>query len=109
MENGAKNTLARGSKVSARDAFLRASNDYRTSDFFLHEDADAPRIKHASRKSRDTFRQAAALMDVHFYVIRVPYGDTTLPGYFCLPTVSSAPRKTLILQTGFDGTAEELS
>lgn len=108
VEIWANESLARGSKVSAREAFLRASNYYRTSYFFLHKNADALRVKDAWRKSRDTFRRAAALMEERVDAIRIPYGDTTLPGYFYLPRIPSAPRKTLILQTGFDGTAEEL-
>jgi pimeloyl-ACP methyl ester carboxylesterase len=41
-------------------------------------------------------------------VVKIPYENTNLPGYFLRPDESVKPRKTLIIQTGFDGTAEEL-
>ena len=93
---------------SAREAFLRASNYYRTAEFFLHGNPRDPRILETWRQSRETFRRAARLFDHPIEVVKIPYGDTTLPGYVCRPDNSRTPRKTLILQTGFDGTAEEL-
>ena len=100
--------LARRHRVSAREAFLRASNYYRTAEFYLHGNPRDPRILETWRQSRETFRQAARLCNHPIEVVKIPYGGTTLPGYVCRPDNSRTPRKTLILQTGFDGTAEEL-
>lgn len=101
-------SLAQGHRVSAREAFLRASAYYRPADFFLHADpADLRNLK-AWRLSRDLFRRAARLMDHPVEVVAIPYQGTTLPGYFLRPDASGQRRKTLIVQTGFDGTGEEL-
>ncbi|MBU4563995.1 MAG: alpha/beta fold hydrolase [Desulfarculus sp.] len=99
---------ARGHRVSTREALLRASAYYRPADFFLHADPGDPRILESWKLSRDTFRQAARLMDHPVEVAAIPYENTTLPGYFMCPDDTRLPRKTLIVQTGFDGTGEEL-
>jgi hypothetical protein len=42
-------------------------------------------------------------------VLQIPFERAWLPGYFMRPPVSAVqPRKTVIVLTGFDGTAEEL-
>jgi pimeloyl-ACP methyl ester carboxylesterase len=101
-------SLAAGHKVSAREAFLRASNYYRTAEFFLRANLNDPRLMQAWRLSRDSFRKAAALMDHPVETVAIPYEGTSLPGYIMKPDGSLEPRKTLIVQTGFDGTGEEL-
>lgn len=100
--------LAAGHTTSAREAFQRACNYYRSCEFFLHSNPNDPRIMEAWRLSRDSFRRAAKLMTHPVEVVKIPYEDTTLPGYFLRPDNSVKARKTLIVQTGFDGTAEEL-
>jgi hypothetical protein len=47
----ARQQLARGHRISARDSFLRATTYYRTSEFFLHANPDDPRIYGAYHKS----------------------------------------------------------
>src|ERR1700748_2932742 len=44
VEKEADGQLARGHRVSARDSYLRATTYYRGSEFFLHGNADDPRI-----------------------------------------------------------------
>ena len=100
--------LAAGHTISAREAFQRACNYYRTAEFFLHGNPKDPRINESWRLSRDSFQKAAQLMEHPVEVITIPYEETTLPGYFLRPDESGKRRKTLIIQTGFDGTAEEL-
>jgi len=100
--------LAAGHTVSAKEAFKRASNYYRTCEFFLHGNPEDPRIIESWSLSRDSFQKAARLMSHPVEVIKIPYEGTTLPGYFLRPDDSGKRRKTLIVQTGFDGTAEEL-
>ncbi|MCB2187872.1 MAG: prolyl oligopeptidase family serine peptidase [Deltaproteobacteria bacterium] len=104
----AEASLKRGHRVSAREGLLRACNYFRAADFFLHGDPQDPRILKSWRISRDCFRRAAKLMDHPVEVVAIPYENTTLPGYFLRPDSSAKPRPTLLLQTGFDGTAEEL-
>lgn len=100
--------LEKGHTVSAQEAYQRASGYYRAAEFFLHGDPNDPRILQTWGKSRDCFRKAIDLVPRPVEVVEIPYENTTLPGYFLKPDSSDEPRKTLILQTGFDGTAEEL-
>ncbi|MCB2193700.1 MAG: alpha/beta fold hydrolase [Deltaproteobacteria bacterium] len=103
-----ESSLAMGRMVSAREALLRASAYYRPADFFLHANPSDPRILKSWQLSRDAFCRAAALMEHPVEVIAIPYEKITLPGYFLRPDASRKPRKTLMVQTGFDGTGEEL-
>jgi pimeloyl-ACP methyl ester carboxylesterase len=99
-----------GHQVTARDAYYRAATYYRTGEFFLHGDPDDPRIVATWRKGRDSFVAAAELDPRPFERVKIPYDDTTLPGYF-YRTEEAADGETpplLIVQTGFDGCQEEL-
>lgn len=99
---------ARGRKASARQEYLRASNYYRTAEFFLREDPTDPRIVATSRKGREMFLKFARLADRPIRPVEIPFDGTTLPGYLALVDGSGKKRPLLIIQTGFDGTAEEL-
>jgi alpha-beta hydrolase superfamily lysophospholipase len=100
--------LSRGHRVSARDSFLRATTYYQASEFFLHGDPKDPRIARAYRLSTDCYKQSAKLHDPAIEPVEIPYEKTTLPGYFHHADKTSAPRPTLIMHTGFDGSAEEM-
>ncbi|MET7361390.1 alpha/beta hydrolase [Streptomyces sp. NPDC005562] len=104
----ADTSLAGGHRVSARDGFLRASNYYRSAEFFLHGDAADPRIRHAYDASVAAFRRAAELFSPVIEPVEIPYEDTTLPGYLYRPDDSDLPRPTIVMFNGFDGTAEEM-
>jgi len=101
-------SLNSGDNISARETYLRASNYYRSAEFFIHGDPADARILETSRKSRESFQQAAALREPPLESVTMAYEITTLPGYFIKADTSMAPKPTLILNTGFDGTAEEL-
>ncbi|XOK62030.1 alpha/beta hydrolase family protein [Paenibacillus elgii] len=102
----ATESLARGKRISARESFLRASNYYRTAEFFLHGNPDDPRMLQTWEKSRSTFHQAIPLMDWPVEQVEIPYEGTSLSGYFY--RVDDAPRPTLIIHGGYDSTGEEL-
>jgi len=99
---------AKGRKISARDSFLRASNYYRSSEFFLHANPEDPRVKRAYLRSVECYKASAALFAPPIEPVEIPYEDTTLPGYFHTPDASGARRPTILLHTGFDGSAEEM-
>lgn len=107
-EKAGDNFLARGRKISARQEFFRASNYYRTAEFFLHTNPEDSRIVSVWKQSRDSFLKAARLADQPITPVEIPFEGTTLPGYLCLVDNSGAKRPLLIVQSGFDGTAEEL-
>jgi dienelactone hydrolase len=100
--------LMKGHRVSARDSFLRASSYYRSSEFFLHANPDDPRMKRAYERSVACYKASAALFSPAIEAVEIPYEGTTLPGYFHSPDTSGQPRKTLLINNGFDGSAEEM-
>ena len=108
LEGAADRFLTEGHKKSAREAYFRASNYYRTAEFFLHTNPKDPRILKTWRKSRECFLKAAKLSESPIKSIKIPYEKTTLPGYLCLVDNSGKRRPLLIIHSGFDGTAEEL-
>jgi pimeloyl-ACP methyl ester carboxylesterase len=100
--------LSEGHRVSAREALLRASSYYRTAEFYRRDDpANDPEVKRLSTLSRETFATAASLMDTPVEAVRVPYQDTSLPGYLFLVDDSGTARPTVIFTSGFDSTLEE--
>jgi pimeloyl-ACP methyl ester carboxylesterase len=104
----ADTALASGHRVSARAAYLRASNYYRTAEFFQRANpATDPIMLSLSRRARETFAAAIALMDRPVEQIRITYADTALPGYLFLVDDSGRPRPTVIYTNGYDSTAEE--
>ena len=104
----AQSQLDRDHKVSARDGFLRASNYYRSSEFFLHANPSDPRMAVAYKRSVACFQAAAALFPTPILPIEIPYERTTLPGYLYRPDASGKARPTVIMNTGFDGSVEEM-
>jgi len=102
-----RDCLTRGHRVSAREAFLRATTYYEASFFFAPD--DDPRKLALYRRQRDAFRAAGALFDHPFEVVRIPYeGGKTLPGYFLAVDDSGRPRPTIMINTGGDGTSERM-
>jgi len=106
----AERSLRDGHTVSAREGLLRASNYYRNAYIFLfglfgeQVNVELPRAYELHRQS---FRQAAALMGSPVEEVRIPYEQTSLRGYFLRAGSGDVPRSTLILNGGYDSTAEE--
>jgi len=73
IDAGGEASLAGGHVVSAREAFLRASNYYRTAYIFLIGTPVDPRLVQAFDKQTDAFRKAAALFSPPFEPIAIPY------------------------------------
>ena len=99
---------AAGHRVSACNAFLRASNYYRTAYIFMFALPIDPRVIEAYEKQTDSFQKAAALFEQPIEVLKIPYENTTLPGYFIKPDASNTARRSLLCTGGYDGTCEEL-
>ncbi|MER6442320.1 alpha/beta fold hydrolase [Streptomyces sp. NPDC001185] len=108
VERIGRDALAAGHKISAREALLRASNYYRTADFYRREnpaaDAESARL---ARASQQAFADAAALLDTPARAVRIPYEGTTLPGYLFFVDDSGTVRPTVIYHGGYDSTLEE--
>ncbi len=70
----------RGHTVSARYAWLRASNYYRSAEFFVpHED---PRQTHYWQRARECFQQGLSVLSAPIERIEIPFEGARLPGYF---------------------------
>jgi hypothetical protein len=126
IQSYADECLAKGHTISARDAYLRASNYYRISEFMLIDPQD-PRIQITWGNSKECFSKAAALFPFYVESIEIPYKQgAMLPGYFYhnsknsvynINTDESRKSKetgnklsgpTIIVHGGFDSTLEEL-
>ncbi|KFX95820.1 hypothetical protein O988_05616 [Pseudogymnoascus sp. VKM F-3808] len=106
--SNAKTSIEKGNPISAKQSYLRASNYYRTAEFFRRDDPFNDESAHTLyQKSVDTFVSAMELGDNYFEKVDIPYEGTTLPGYFMRPDQKSVPRATIIFNGGFDSTKEE--
>jgi pimeloyl-ACP methyl ester carboxylesterase len=100
----AEQAMQSGQTITARQAYMRASNYYRTAMFSL-----PPTDEHLFQYltfSRDCFHQASQLFAPPIEVVDIPCGDARLPGYFL--SAGQAKRPTLIALNGGDSTNEEL-
>ena len=97
-----------GDQGGARGAYFRASNYFRTAGLFLLDAPVPPRLVESHRREVESFRRGAALLALPPEIIAIPYEGGTLPGYFFRAADDGARRPTVILTTGYDGSAEEL-
>jgi len=91
---------------SAMQAYFRATTYFRAASIYLY--GDDPRGPQAWQNGRDTFLKAASLSKGRITPVRIPYEDTSLPGYYVTVDGSGQKRPLLLIQTGLDGTAEDL-
>lgn len=96
-----------GHSVSAREAFLRATEYYRSAYIFRRRDLDDPTLHDTWRRQRECFRAAMSLADHTCETVDVPYEETTLEAYFLAPDDSGLARPTVIGFPGYDSPVEE--
>ncbi|MEC7838824.1 MAG: alpha/beta fold hydrolase [Chlamydiota bacterium] len=96
-----------GHNVSAREAYLRSSNYFRTSYFFLADDPADIRVREALDMHIETFDKAAKLFDPRFEAVEIPFENTMLPGYFYSAANTKKPKPTIIANGGYDSTHQE--
>jgi hypothetical protein len=101
-----ESALRAGARVTARHAFLRASEYFRQAYYFIRSDLDDRRLQESYRRHVDTFLAAIELMDQLVEPVRIPYEATTLKGYFCAPDDTGGARPTLVFPCGYDSSAE---
>ena len=99
----------RGSLVSARELFLRASVFYSTS---LHPLFGAPvdlRLLAAYRNEVDALDRGLRLFDPPILPQRIPFEGAAMPAYF-VPAAgyAAATRPTIIFTNGYDGTITDM-
>jgi Esterase FrsA-like len=97
---------ARGHRVSARSALLRAAEYYRQAYFFLRRDIADVRLLAAHAAAGDCFRAAVPLLDFPVEPVLIPCESTALPGYLARPCTSESARGVMVFPCGYDLAAE---
>jgi pimeloyl-ACP methyl ester carboxylesterase len=100
--------LAAGRRLSASEAFLRASSYFRTAGVMLLGAPADERLRITNARQTEVFRRGAALFAQPPEIVAIPFQDTTLPGYHFRIDGDERPRPTVVLVGGYDGTSEEL-
>jgi pimeloyl-ACP methyl ester carboxylesterase len=91
--------------VTAREAYLRASNYFRAAMMSLpHTDA---RLHRYLTATRECFQHAASLFSPQVEILRIVFGNARLPGYFLSAGRPGSP--TLLALNGGDSTNEEMA
>jgi pimeloyl-ACP methyl ester carboxylesterase len=96
-----------GLPVAARDAYARASQYYRLAEFFL-EPGDQ-RKPPAYERLHSAFRAYLGFAPGRPEVVEIPYGDSTLSGFF-VPSLRehAEPGPAVIVTGGLESLAEEV-
>jgi hypothetical protein len=101
VESSAAASAGKGRRVSARDAYLRASTYYASATSFLDGSSDPSRLRPTWESHRSCWDHAVDLFDPPAERLKIPFEQTTLPGYFFRARNGRAP--VLILVNGSDG------
>lgn len=104
LRERADDARRRGHLVSARGAYLRAAEYFNQALFFTLASSEPTRAHEGAvyREMEDAFARAGALFRPAWERVRIPYGKTTLPGWFLSPPGAEMRRPTIILNNGSD-------
>jgi hypothetical protein len=94
--------LAAGHRASARSAYLRAAQYFDQALYFVLGTSTPGVEATVYAVMQRQWNMATKLMDPPFERVAIPYGKTTLPGYFLKPTASNVRRPTVIVNNGSD-------
>jgi pimeloyl-ACP methyl ester carboxylesterase len=94
--------LAAGHTASARSAYLRACTYYDMCLYFILGTTAHASEAAAYAATQRCWQQASQLFDPPFEQVRIPYGDSWLPGYLLRPDNRAVRRPTVILNNGED-------
>lgn len=96
----------KGHTISASEAFFRAATYFQTAGFYMVAPEDREKARYCRKRGRESFRKAIkAYPNITFEDI--PYENTTLPAYLARSEKASGKGPLIIVNTGFDGTAED--
>jgi hypothetical protein len=110
--SSAAGSRATGHRESARKAFLRASEYWRQSWFFLRHDVTDERLQRGWRAHRAAFRSATSLFPGSVVIDEIPYPDqsgASMTAYLFRATDRAddvSPRPVVLAPCGYDSTAE---
>jgi hypothetical protein len=102
VEAIADRELRAGHTVSARSAYLRAAMYYDMCLYFVLGTTSRAREADVYAVMQRCWNQASKLFDPPFERVRIPYGRTTMPGYFLRPDTRPVRRPTVIINNGSD-------
>ncbi|MCD4782455.1 MAG: prolyl oligopeptidase family serine peptidase [Candidatus Eremiobacteraeota bacterium] len=105
VEDEGKKCFEKGHNISARDQYLRACNYFRAAEYYA--DFESPMKNKWGMKSRECFLKYLEQTGYYYEDLRIPFEETPMPAYFISPDDTGKKRKTIIIISGFDGTAEE--
>lgn len=92
-----------GHKLTAGQAYLRASTYYRAS-LHRHPDPFADEVATIAQQAVDAFDQFLTLSNYPCEPVRIPYEDNiTLPGYLCITSSNGVKAPTILYNQGKDG------
>lgn len=103
----AEECLEAGFQTSASDSFLRASNYYRTAEFYLNDGCDKEHMIKIDMLSTQCFNQAIQYGPYPIKPVEIPFEGKSLPGHFYYAGTGK-PAPTVIAISGNDGNKEEL-
>nr|WP_319488553.1 alpha/beta fold hydrolase [uncultured Caproiciproducens sp.] len=99
--------LDSGLKTSASESFLRASNYYRTAEFYLNYGSNKDYMDKINKLSTKCFNLAIQYGPYDIKPVEIPFEGNNLPGHFYHANTGKLV-PTLIVISGNDGTKEEL-
>jgi hypothetical protein len=101
---------SRGRRVSALSHYQRAASYYATALYLVVHSSEAARQLDLWRRQRECWDRAVELFPVPGERLRIPYEDTTLPGYFFrAPDSEPGERRPLIvMNNGSDGATSQM-
>jgi len=99
---------AGGHPVSAREAYTRAANYYRTSFQPLFGAPVDPRLSAAFEKESEALAAAARLADPPVEMVEIPFEDGSLPGMIVEPRGQGPVRGTIVHTNGYDSDLSEM-
>ncbi|RDE16300.1 MAG: hypothetical protein C4K48_01835 [Candidatus Thorarchaeota archaeon] len=106
VESLGDESLRNGHTISAREAFLRASNYWRTAEYACTPNHH--RFHETWQRSVNAFRKACRLFNPPIQVLEVSFEGRMLPGYFMRPDSSDIARPTMFAAGGNDSSSEEI-
>ena len=92
-----------GRSHSAAHQFLQVSMYYSVASNVADRTGDPTLFARLWEKHRAAWDRFVDLTDLQIDQIKIPYGGTTLPGYFFRSGPAGEPRRTLIYNNGSDG------
>lgn len=101
--------LEKGHRISAGEAYLRASNYYLTAEVMLHTNPDDERIVETYKKGGDYFIKGLELLSAPVSEVWIPYEGTSIKGYFFRADTAAAPdgkAPVLLVHQGYDAPIE---